>query len=65
MNVSSLGFNFADFELLHCYKSNLQNKSHAKFKAFTVLQEFEAGNLIFIHQLSKRVVYVVAGIHSI
>ena len=54
MNVSALEFNFADFELLHCYNAFLkhsvvfnfaetvhlrisQNKSHAKFKAFTVL----------------------------
>ena len=60
MNVSLLEFNFADFELIHCYchcycqnvcvvfnfvetfpSRNLQNKSHTKFKAFTVSDDHE------------------------
>ena len=48
MNVISLEFNFAILRLLHCYNAkvcvtfnlaetvHMRNKSHTKFKAFTV-----------------------------
>ena len=54
MKVSVLDFDFTDIELLHCYNAlpnicvvfnfaetvHLRNKSHLKFKAFTLSNSF-------------------------
>ena len=89
MNVSLLKFNFTDSELLQCtvinfvetvHSQNSRNKSHAKFKAFTVLMvsKLYFYNLAILHwffynlailhwflQLASRDSHTISGVSAI